>query len=509
MNVQSFLEHHQLTENPFTAEEARLDPVFAKLGDANPQHPDFGKILGHIDNPSTAVVFGEKGSGKTAIRIDIEDHITRHNAQHPDRKVLAVAYDDLNPVLDQLQRSKHMDASAMLNSISLEEHQDAILSQAVTKLVDALLSTQPHPGVPLPPKLHKVLRKLPKETRRDLSVLAMLYDHPASGDPVERHAQLRKKLRLSAGLPVGFWLWAGVLATLAAVVFAVWYWITKDDDTPKWLMPALVLSAAGALIGFGLWSVRQVSLWSRARRILKEMPAVGRDATQLKPMLASTSQSTLSSQPLPQPQDAKDSPHDNRYQLTRRLIGVLNKLGYVGITVLIDRMDEPSIVQSDTQRMRQIVWPMFDNKFLKQENVGLKLLLPIELSYLLGKEDREIFEKARLDKQNMIERLVWSGATLYDLCSSRLNIVRPDTGEKLALTDLFTEDVDRSMLIDALDQMHQPRDAFKFMYAVIQEHCRLMPNESAEFKIARLTLDTIRRSQSQRVQERYRGLTPA
>ncbi|MEM9753530.1 MAG: hypothetical protein AAF916_09110, partial [Planctomycetota bacterium] len=103
--------------------------------------------------------------------------------------------------------------------------------------------------------------------------------------------------------------------------------------------------------------------------------------------------------------------------------------------------------------------------------------------------------------------LTWSGATLYDLCSSRLNIVRPMNAEKMSLTDLFTDDVDRSMLIDALDQMHQPRDAFKFMYGVIQEHCRLMPEESAEFQIARLTLDNVRRNQSQRVQELYRGLT--
>ncbi len=64
-------------------------------------------------------------------------------------------------------------------------------------------------------------------------------------------------------------------------------------------------------------------------------------------------------------------------------------------------------------------------------------------------------------------------------------------------------------LIDALDQMQQPRDAFKFMYQVVQEHCRLMPEESAEWQIARLTLDSVRRDQSQRVQELHRGRQPA
>ena len=56
--------------------------------------------------------------------------------------------------------------------------------------------------------------------------------------------------------------------------------------------------------------------------------------------------------------------------------------------------------------------------------------------------------------------------------------------------------------------MHQPRDAFKFLYGVVQEHCRLLADDAADFHINQLTLDTARRNQSQRVQELYRGLTP-
>ena len=56
--------------------------------------------------------------------------------------------------------------------------------------------------------------------------------------------------------------------------------------------------------------------------------------------------------------------------------------------------------------------------------------------------------------------------------------------------------------------MHQPRDAFKFLYRVVQEHCRLLADDAADFRINQLTLDTVRRTQSQRVQELYRGLTP-
>ncbi len=505
MNVQTFLQHHQLTENPFTAEEARLDPVFAKLGDANPQHPDFAKILGRIDNPATAVVFGEKGSGKTAIRIDIEEHVQKHNRQHPESRVLTVAYDDLNPVLDQLQRAKRMDAQKMLDSLRLEDHQDAMLSLAVTKVVDAILAGLGTPDVPMPDKLTKVLRKLPKEKRRDLAVLAMLYDNPGSGDPVERHDLLTKKLRLGAGLPLAFWLWIGVVGALAVAGFGT-AWFILQTDVPAWVIPAVILSGAAMIAGFFVWFAGWFKLWTRARRILRDMPAVHRSSDQLRAMLGQTARRTIAGQPLPEQHTEKEGPRDNRYQLTRRFVSVLESLGYVGVIFLVDRVDEPTIVKSDPQKMRAIIWPMFDNKFLKQERVGIKLLLPLELSFQLNKEGPDFYQKARLDKQNKIDPLVWSGATLYDLCGSRLNAVRPLNSERISMTSLFTEDVDRSMLVDALDQMQQPRDAFKFMYTVIQEHCRLMPEESAEFRIARLTLDNVRREQIRRVQGFSRGV---
>jgi len=150
------------------------------------------------------------------------------------------------------------------------------------------------------------------------------------------------------------------------------------------------------------------------------------------------------------------------------------------MVVLVDRVDEPTAVAGDAMKMRSLIWPMFDNKFLKQEGIGIKLLLPIELSYLLNKEGPAFFQEARLDKQNMIEKLSWSGATLYDLCSARLNAcTSAASSDATTLTSLFEENVTRQTLIDALDQMHQPRDAFKFLYGVVQEHCRLLARARA------------------------------
>ncbi|HBS29735.1 MAG TPA: hypothetical protein DEB06_09870, partial [Phycisphaerales bacterium] len=82
-------------------------------------------------------------------------------------------------------------------------------------------------------------------------------------------------------------------------------------------------------------------------------------------------------------------------------------------------------------------------------------------------------------------------------------------GAPLALTDLFEDDVTRQDLVDALDQMHQPRDAFKMLYQCILEHCSNVTEEQQKWKIPRLVLETVRKQQSERVQQFFKGVRPA
>ena len=347
----------------------------------------------------------------------------------------------------------------------------------------------------------------------DLAVLAGLYDQPSSGVLLPRWRRLRKALRLGWRLPMSFWRNAAIVMTLVALGLGGWFYFVDQDagsDTPWWLMPAVGLSAAAAVMLWIYWAYVLGKAWGLSRKVAREMPAIGRTSTTLRGIFSELGPATLAGQPLPTHGRNEQEQRDSRYQLTRRFVDILKSLGYAGMIVLIDRVDEPTAVAGDAHKMRSLIWPMFDNKFLKQEGIGLKLLLPVELSYLLQKEGPEFFQEARLDKQNMIEKLTWSGATLYDLCSSRVNACRSaNKSEPIALTDFFEEEVTRTTIIDALDQMHQPRDAFKFLYNVIQEHCKLLPDDAGEFRIDRLTLETVRRNQSQRVQELYRGLTPA
>jgi hypothetical protein len=551
MNLSQFFEHWSIIENPFRGEEARHDAVFARMvmrrtgptppvasGTLSPvaaspapaangsatgaAHSDFEKILGELDRPSSAIVFGEKGSGKTAIRLQIADRLAAHNAARPQNKVLVVAYDDLNTMLDRLHQrvsgasagsaGSGKDVLASLQKIRLVDHLDAILSIAVTALVDALLrptgataAVGNGPILELGPEPAKSARRLDTTTRRDLLLLQAIYD--GSDQPTVRTRRLRRALRLvrPAG-PVlldalAAWGWIPLL------VLAIWVVVAATPEARKsTVLGVVALVVVGLYVVLVLKRLVYDTLRRRAlgRRIRKQIRVGGRSddsyAASLKQLDA------VDRQPRLLPLTDSD---DQRYAMLGRLRRVLRGFGYSGILIVVDRVDEPTLVSGDPDRMRAIIWPMLNNKFLQQEGLGVKMLLPIELRHLLFKESSNFFQEARLDKQNLVERLSWTGAMLYDLCDARLKACRPPSTAPIALLDLFAEDVTRKDLVDALDQMHQPRDAFKFLYACILEHCSNVTGEENEYRIPRLVLETVRKQQSDRVQQLYRGIRPA
>jgi len=454
MDVERFLEEHGLTENPFGAEEARHDPVFEKIvASSGMSHPELVKVLGNPDRPHTSVVFGEKGSGKTALRLLMAQRIMRHSNENPDRRTLLVAYDDFNPVLDTMahNKSRHgsrrsRDPDRLLASFRLEDHQDAILSLAVTKIVNGVLGVDTHApeAMVTSGNMDETIRDLPRTTRVDLAVLAALYDSPRGGSgSVERWSKLRGKLKLGWMTPL--WVQQGLVIFWTAVALGLflsiapatreWFRIPIPN---RWMAPSAVAAAVVAVIACMALFASRFRIWRLARRIQKECLAVDRTRAQLRRMLAEIPPKDREGQPWPRPGgDGTNS----RYEMTTKLSRVLEAFGHNAMVVLVDRVDEPTLVSGRPERMRRLIWPMFDSKFLQQDRIGLKLLLPLELRYLIHKEDAAFFQEARLDKQSLVDRLAWSGATLYDLCSARLRACHREKDSKITLTDLFEDDV--------------------------------------------------------------------
>ena len=535
MNLSQFFEHWSIVENPFRGEEARHDSIFARMG-INPKlarsntdentppgdrslakplapsvHSDFEKIIGEMDQPSTSVVFGEKGAGKTAIRLQIAGCIDRHNQANTDRKVFMIPYDDLNAMLDKFKsQSSSKDKSNPFTSMRLVDHMDAMLSIGTGRMVNALLggATSPPPaniGEDSPAAASKQARKLPATIRQDLLLLQAVYD---TNDPTgQRTTQLRQALRLPAGglgamLVIGLWI-----GWIPSVALFLWARIAMGFDgalaTTTDIGSGILFLAWGGLLAKA-FLLDRLMVNRIAGKVHKQLRMVNRPMSGFLGSIQKLPRTYLQSNDLP----TTDS-DEQRYAMFARLKRVIEAYGFSGILVVIDRVDEPTLVNGDPDRMRSIIWPMFNNKFLQLDRVGIKMLLPIELRHALFKESSSFFQEARLDKQNMIERLSWTGASLYDLCNARLGVCRPASSEPISLIDLFKEDVTRNDVVDALGAMQQPRDAFKFMYRCLSEHCSSVTAEDGAWKIARHTLDYVKREEAERVMQLQRGIRPA
>ncbi len=545
MTLADLLQHWSITENPFRDEEARSDAVFAKmmgsdhrsvervtstasaimsvtngkegapdsssLAPAKPSyHSDFEKLLGNPYHPSTSIVFGEKGSGKTAIRLQMTDRIRAHNLDHPSARVLLLVHDDLNPFLDRIhQVAGGKTPLESFQTIRLVDHVDALLNLAVPRLIDAILSNGVAAGaIDLPTESKRTpkqrIRRWDAPLKRDLLLLQAVYDRPAEAE--DRATEMRSVLKVWPEFTRIAWIIAAIIGWIpaaAAWFFEPWLEAHLHVDVPNpytsivlaalWLIPLfkvtllqrILTRAVGARLRRQVRCVRRGDL--SFGRVIWKLPRRWRDWSSL-------------------PTNESDAP---RYAMLGKLRRVLEALGYVGIILVVDRVDEPTLVSGDPDRMRAVVWPLLNNKFLQQEAFGVKLLLPIELRHLLMKESSAFFQQARMDKQGFVEQLSWSGAMLYDLCESRMLACRPPGSAPMSLLDLFSEDVTRQDLVDALDQMRQPRDAFKFLYRCMTEHAANVTRDQGQWRIPRQVLEMVRRQESDRVQQFYRGIRPA
>jgi hypothetical protein len=479
MKIQQFLEHHGLSQNPFSQEDAQTDPVFKRHCAKGTHHPAWDKIYGSPAEPSTAVVFGEKGSGKTALRLQIIDHLAEHNRQHPDRRVFVVEYDDFNPFLDSFHErmaSFSRSPERTLSQWRLWDHMDAILSLAVTRLVDDILAERSK-GPPEPFEVHgDKLAELTRHQRRDLLLLAAYYDHSRHAHPVQRWNQLRRRLRFNN---LASWrdLAVGIAVTLVLFGFlSDMGWL----GALKTIWPWLIL-----LAGWSPWLVKQAHRFWHAWSVTRQVKVFEHAVSPLRAVLSSFDGRDLINQPAPDRERT-----DDRYELLGKLQSVLRTLGFDSMMIVVDRVDEPHLVNGSPERMKALLWSMFDNKFLQHDGLGFKLLLPIEVSFFLTREEKSFYERSRLDKQNMIRSLEWTGESLYDLANDRLRACLNGSAGSRTLKDWFADDITEPELVATLSRLRVPRHLFKFLHRLLVDHCHRYTDDHPKWKLGREELQS-------------------
>lgn len=492
MNTQSFLEHHGIIRNPFAEEDAQTDPVFKQHCIRNAYHPAWDKVYGDPTEPATAIIFGPKGSGKTAMRLQVDRHLVQFNEQNPDHRVYIVRYDDFNPFLDhfceRLGRRAARKPEKALDAWRLWDHMDSILCLGVTELVDQVLAdeTDERARTDNGNRIDKArVAKLDRNDARDLLLLAACYDQSTASTFTGRIGQLRNRL--------GFHNWTASLdfyfaigwATLVTIVVG-WMFLNSVDDVGvrtwnwNWLWWIPVLSFFGKLP----YLIRLFKNHFAAAGIHRHMRVGKRETGAVRKVLMQFPAKELESQPVP-----RYDRTDDRYELLRKFQGILSRLGFSGMIVLMDRVDEPHMTGGKPELMRRFVWPLLDNKLLKHPGLGFKMMLPEELYRDTERETREFHERARLDKQNVIPAFSWTGESLYDLTRSRM-IACAAEGQSPDPRDLFDDSLSYEKMLISFESLRVPRHLFRFLYRVVSEHCNQFTDSAPQYKIEKSTFET-------------------
>ena len=481
MKIQQFLEHHGIERNPFAEEDAQSDPVFKEHCIRDTYHPAWDKIFGEPSDPATSIVFGEKGAGKTALRLQIAQHLEEYTRTHVGKRPFVIHYDDFNPFLDRFvnrlpARRRRIDRA--LGHWRLWDHMDAMLSLGVTDLVNRLLGSPRETAGTAPSAAD--LERLDRHQRRDLLVLAACYDQSLEQPYLQRRYRLRRQLRfwvLRARWPLV--LGIGVTALVLLGVAALLWW--ESHETVQWIRSSLPIWIYPLVIGVGWlpWLGKVAHRGFLAWGIARGLRVVARPVNALRKALMGFTSGELAGQPLPN----RDRT-DDRYEQLTKFQSILQSLGYQGVFVLVDRVDEPYLINGSADLMRALIWPMLDNKLLKHPGLGIKMMLPAELKYFVEREGREFAQRARLDKQNMVPSLAWTGEALFDVANARLRACASE-GRATSIQDFFDASVTHQRLLDGFRLLRVPRHLHKFLYQLLVSHCNAHTDENPQWKISK------------------------
>ncbi|MCH2210918.1 MAG: hypothetical protein MK110_06420 [Fuerstiella sp.] len=476
MKTSQFLEHYGIGINPFSQEDAQADHIFQQHCADTIYHPAWDKILGDCSNPGTAVVFGEKGAGKTALRIQLLNAVADWNAKHCDERAFVISYDDLNPFLDVFRdrlRGRRRQPENCLQEWRLWDHMDALLTLSTRRLCN-VVADEHHDD---PDLTFRRMKELPRLRKRDLLMLAAFYDRSSDLSHFRRWKRIKWRLGfLTPG--TGWRLWLGTAVTILTLGFALRNFPTEGLSTlgalQAWWIRVIVAA------GWIPWVRRWLQLWWRSRGIASQVRILEHGTSTLRRILGAFYAREIDGQPMP----SRDR-SDDRYELMSRLQRILKPLGFTSMVVIVDRVDEPHLINGSPERMRDFLWSMFDNKFLKHPGIGFKMLLPKDVVYYLNREKREFYERSRLDKQNLINSLEWTGESLYDMATNRLRACLHDSADKsVSISSLFADDVTEDQLIERFGQLRVPRHLFRFLFRLLTDHCNASTEDNPVWKIS-------------------------
>jgi hypothetical protein len=405
MEIKEWLQVWQFEHNPFVIFDADRDPY---LQTAMVENTSLRSVLLHIERPSPYVIFAIRGAGKSSMRIDTERYLNQYRD-----KVLVISYVEFNELLAEVSRPRRLPLEYASNKSALtrifKRKKEEALSRESRITLDDHLDYILKLGIE---KLYSAICEAQKE------------------DMLKDNREIAEKFIL-----------------LTALYFA------PNDLSSKVTALRRLMEIAGYKKRSNFFAKKQAKfLAGEIYRNIRGVP-VSLDGT--FKIIQEIGPGLFEFHGIPRTTE-------NRFTLLKSFMELVRYFGLSGVYLLVDRVDEPTSIKGDPEKMRELVTPILDDQLFQIDHLGIILFLPYEL--------HDLKKYYRSDRIKTISSINWSPDNMIRLIEKRMNVGRKPGSPPLHLADIFEESGESKAQF--IVRQLTPRNAFRLLSIIIEEHCQ-------------------------------------
>lgn len=405
MEIKEWLQVWQFEHNPFVIFDADRDPY---LQTAMVENTSLRSVLLHIDKPTPYVIFAIRGAGKSSMRIDTERYLNDYRDQ-----VLVISYVEFNELLAEVARPRSLPLEYAADKSALarffKRKREIPLAREARITLDDHLDYLLKLGIE---ELYETIADTPREDllkdNREIAEKFMLLTalYYAPNDLSSKVAVLRRLMAISNYERKSSFFLKKQAKFLAGEIYRYIRGVPVSlDGTVKTIQE----------IGVGLFDFHGI------------------------------------------PRNT-----ENRFTLLKSFMELVRYFGLSGAYLLVDRVDEPTSIKGDPEKMRALVTPILDDQLFQIDHLGIILFLPYEL--------HDLKKYYRSDRIKTISSINWSPDNMIRLIEKRMNVGRKPGSPPIHLSELFEEEGESKA--NFIVRQLTPRNAFRLLSIILEEHCQ-------------------------------------
>ena len=407
MEIKEWLQVWQFDHNPFVIFDADRDPY---LQSAMVENTSLRSLLLHLEKPSPYVIFAIRGAGKSSMRIDTE----RHLSQSRD-KVLVLRYVEFNELLAEVSRVRRLPMEYASNKSGLTRLFRRKKEELLTR--DARMTLDDHLDYILKLGIEELYGYI-TETQKE----EMLKDN----------REVAEKFILLTAL-----------------------YLTPNDLSNKVAVLRRIIEICGYKKRSSFFSKKQSKFL--AGEVYRHIKGVPVSVEGMAKIIQEIGHGLFEFHGVPRTTE-------NRFTLLKGYMDLVRYFGLSGVYLLVDRVDEPTSIKGDPEKMRELVTPILDDQLFQIDHLGIILFLPYEL--------HDLKKYYRSDRIKTISSISWSADNMIRLIEKRMNVSRKPGSPPIRLADIFEEDGESKAQF--IVRQLTPRNAFRLLSIIVEEHCQLV-----------------------------------